>query len=95
MLLVLALRFKRHIACFFYLVFYAQWVVAAEIRRHDPVGSSIPTVEYVDVRLPRMKVPENNGQVSLPDAPDSSVVPGHSGVPLNDIKTSPGLPRPA
>jgi hypothetical protein len=76
MLVVLALRFRRHIACFFYLLFYAQWVAAAELHRHDAVGSRIrPVVERADVRLPVISAPRNTPAFGLPRAPLANAHP--------------------
>ena len=97
MLGFLTQRFKRHIACFFYLLFYAQWVVAAELHHHDAASSRIrPGVERTDVRLPMISAPgDTHDWLMMQDTPDSSVVPGRSNGPIGDLSTSPAfrLPR--
>src|SRR6185437_1272860 len=91
MLGVLTLRFRRHIACLFYILFYAQWAVGAAKDRYDPLGSRVsPTVKKAEVRLPVITAPGDDRHWAagsdVPDNfPDSGVIPGHSNVPMSNL----------
>ena len=60
MLGVLTLRFRRHIAAFLYLVFYGQWVAAAELPRNETAGDlARRSMEKAGIRLPILLAPED------------------------------------
>ncbi|HWB93981.1 MAG TPA: PA14 domain-containing protein, partial [Puia sp.] len=96
MLGVLALRFRRHIAAFLYLVFYVQWAIAAELPRKEAAGNLIRhSMAKADVRLPAVSVPQDAGDwLPFEDASDSGVVPSHSSVAINDVAASPAFQLP-
>ncbi len=95
MLLLLAIRFRRHIAWFLYIVLYGQWAVAAELHHYDEAGSRVVSVKRADIRLPIVSVPKKTREWQpLSVSPDSGVVPGRSNAPIPNISAAPAFRLP-
>lgn len=103
MLVVLALRFRRHIAWFLFILLYAQIGMAAALHHHDPAALRLsPGREQKDLRLPVVAAPKPGlaaaqpaeGWEPMPVQPDSGVKPGRSNAPFADFASSEAFKRP-